>query len=88
MSGIYLIIGGNMGDRENYLSICRQFIKAQIGDILQQSKIYETAAWGDYDQDGFLDLYVTNSEGPKRNFLYRNAGNGAFTKITSGTPAA
>jgi enediyne biosynthesis protein E4 len=32
-------------------------------------------AWGDYDGDGFLDLFVANWEGGN-NFLYRNAGNG------------
>src|SRR4030095_5832281 len=38
------------------------------------------AAWGDYDNDGFLDLFVTNGEdgtqfveGPQ--ILYRNRGN-------------
>lgn len=46
----------------------------------------ETAAWGDYDNDGLLDLYVTNSAGNRRNFLYHNDGNGVFTKITTGTP--
>jgi hypothetical protein len=45
------------------------------------------SAWGDYDNDGDLDLFVTNlrQSGPNtRNFLYRNEGNGAFTKITEG----
>lgn len=44
----------------------------------------ETAAWGDYDNDGFLDLYVSNSDGNFRNFLYHNERNGTFTKITTG----
>ncbi len=44
----------------------------------------ETAAWGDYDNDGFVDLYVTNSEVPKKNFLYHNNGNNTFTKILTG----
>ena len=38
------------------------------------------AAVGDYDNDGFQDLYVTNY-GP--NTLYRNAGDGTFTDVTA-----
>lgn len=34
-------------------------------------------AWGDYDNDGWVDLYVTDPAGP--NTLYRNNGNGVFT---------
>jgi enediyne biosynthesis protein E4 len=36
-------------------------------------------AVGDYDNDGFLDLYVTSFE---RNVLYHNNGNGTFTDVT------
>jgi enediyne biosynthesis protein E4 len=46
----------------------------------------ETASWGDYDNDGLVDLYVTNSAGTLRNFLYHNDGNGAFTKVVTGSP--
>lgn len=44
----------------------------------------ETAAWGDYDKDGLVDLYVTNSAGAKFNFLYRNTGSNTFTKVIVG----
>ncbi len=41
----------------------------------------ETAAFGDYDNDGWLDLYVTDSGSEGANFLYRNLQNGAFLRI-------
>ncbi len=34
---------------------------------------------GDYDNDGFLDLYVTNF---RRNTLYHNDGDGSFSDVT------
>ncbi len=34
-------------------------------------------AWGDYDNDGWLDLYVTDTGGP--NVLYHNQGDGTFS---------
>jgi enediyne biosynthesis protein E4 len=48
----------------------------------------ETASWGDYDLDGDVDLYLTNSDGDKKNVLYRNDGpNGSggqnFTQVTN-----
>jgi hypothetical protein len=50
----------------------------------------ETCTWGDYDNDGDVDLYVTNSGynaiGPQTNFLYENDGNGHFTRISDGDP--
>jgi len=53
------------------------------------------AAWGDYDGDGNLDLYVCNvaapltaspdevDASPASNRLYRNNGNGTFTDVTA-----
>jgi len=47
----------------------------------------ETCTWGDYDNDGWLDLYVSNSgysTSPGVNFLYHNKKDGTFEKITTG----
>jgi hypothetical protein len=42
-------------------------------------------AAGDYDNDGYTDLYVTNYG---RNVLYHNNGNGTFTDVTAAAGAA
>jgi len=52
----------------------------------------ETAAWGDYDGNGWVDLYITNSSGAQKNLLYRNDGNSqgslSFVKIDNQSPVA
>ena len=44
----------------------------------------ETGSWGDYDNDGYLDLYATMSAVPLNNRLYHNNGDGTFTLISTG----
>ncbi|MCH7814172.1 MAG: VCBS repeat-containing protein, partial [Planctomycetes bacterium] len=39
------------------------------------------AAAGDFDRDGWLDLYVTDSRKGTPNYLYRNNGDGTFTDV-------
>jgi Leucine-rich repeat (LRR) protein len=41
------------------------------------------SSWGDYDNDGDLDLFVANASS-QDNFLYANNGNGTFTELTTG----
>ena len=41
------------------------------------------AAWGDYDGDNWLDLYVTNDYWGAPSFLYQNNRDGTFTEVTS-----
>ena len=58
------------------------FTKITSGRIVTDGGSSLGAAWGDYDNDGFLDLFVANAN--QRNFLYHNNGDGTFGKITSG----
>jgi len=39
-------------------------------------------AWGDYDNDGDLDLYIATRSGPNK--LYQNQGNGTFRMMDEG----
>lgn len=60
------------------------------GQLPSQDGFTLGATWGDYDNDGFLDLFAAR---PKLgapgsgNLLYHNSGDGTFTKITT-SPAA
>jgi len=58
------------------------FEKITTGDIVNDVGVFNSCAWIDYDNDGYLDLFVTN-EGLK-NRLYHNNGDGTFTSVTQG----
>ncbi|MCX6120075.1 MAG: FG-GAP-like repeat-containing protein [Ignavibacteriales bacterium] len=60
------------------------FEKITFGSVATDKTYSETASWADYDNDGYVDLYVTNSAGKLGNFLYHNNGDGTFSKITTG----
>ena len=40
------------------------------------------SCWGDYDKDGDMDLFVANAS-DENDFLYRNEGNGSFTRMAN-----
>lgn len=55
MPKLYLLLGGNLGDRIAFLEKAREKIGKQVGSVTCSSKIYETAAWGKTDQPSFLN---------------------------------
>lgn len=55
MNAVYLLIGGNLGNRIENLAIARSFIDAELGKIIKSSSVYETAAWGQTEQPEFLN---------------------------------
>jgi hypothetical protein len=85
---VFLVDGGSFADpavaRRARHRLFRNRGNGTFQDVTAQSGIQHRdygmgACAGDYDNDGRVDLYVTNV-GP--NILYRNAGEGRFTDVT------
>jgi enediyne biosynthesis protein E4 len=51
------------------------FNKVTTGSLVNDGGSSAGGSWTDYDNDGFLDLFIANWQGSRPNFLYRNAGN-------------
>lgn len=94
----------NDGDRDLFITVrngnMRLFRRDgdwSFTDITQTTGLHQNttqntygASWGDYDRDGFLDLYVCNysfslsfGTPEDKNHLYRNNGDGTFTDVTA-----
>lgn len=58
MNDVYLLIGGNLGDRMAYLGQAKSLIEQSAGHIVAISSIYETAAWGMEDQPSFYNCAI------------------------------
>ncbi len=55
MNTVYLLTGGNLGDRAVSLHQSADAIAAKAGAIVARSSIYETAAWGGIPQPDYLN---------------------------------
>src|ERR1044071_4996934 len=68
MNKVFLLIGGNMGNRLQNLHRAIELLSAACGPVIQQSAVYETAAWGKTDQAAFLNqaLLLTTSLTPQQ----------------------
>jgi hypothetical protein len=85
---IFLVDGGSLADpavaRQARHRLYRNRGNGRFDDVTERSSIRHReygmgACAGDYDNDGWVDLYITTL-GP--NVLYRNGGNGVFTDVT------
>lgn len=62
MNEIFLITGGNIGNRKKNLETAAGLIQSEIGKIIRSSKIYVTDAWGITDQKSFYNqVHVVES---------------------------
>ena len=55
MHNCILHLGTNKGAKTNNLQLAEMMIASRIGYIYKKSSIYKTAAWGNEDQEDFLN---------------------------------
>jgi 2-amino-4-hydroxy-6-hydroxymethyldihydropteridine diphosphokinase len=53
----FLLLGSNIGDRKNNLLLARNGL-SKLGRLGKASKIYETAPWGNLNQEPFLNQAI------------------------------
>jgi len=58
MAKVYFVIGGNLGDREQFLERTKSLISERVGFILRTSSIYESEPWGFEHNQNFLNQVI------------------------------
>ena len=68
MNKAYLLTGGNLGNRLHNVTLASQLIQQYCGNIIKQSSVYETAAWGFEEQPDFYNqaLCITTNLLPEQ----------------------
>jgi tetratricopeptide (TPR) repeat protein len=70
------------------LSLLRNNCNGTFTDVTREAGLSghvfatQTAAWADIDNDGWLDLFVADEQGPSQ--MYHNRGDGTFENISLG----
>ncbi|MBZ0172086.1 MAG: CRTAC1 family protein, partial [Phycisphaerales bacterium] len=83
------VLGGSLGVDKLYINNgLGQFSDAAVEWGVDRTHRTTGAAVGDYNNDGWLDIYVTGIGTPgvpltARNVLYRNNGDGSFTDVAA-----
>lgn len=67
MGNVYLLTGGNIGDRSGALLKAMHLSGQHFGTFVQSSSVYETAPWGKEDQANFYNqvLQLQTTLSPK-----------------------
>ena len=58
MTKLYVLLGGNLGDKRQVFSDAKAKLNQQVGKITNQSAIYETEPWGFESDDIFWNQVI------------------------------
>ena len=58
MHKVYLLLGGNIGDRIENMELAKAEINRQIGTIVKSSSYYESEPWGFDDEKPFINQVI------------------------------
>jgi len=67
MNKVFLLLGGNLGNRFSLIKMAKKRIEKKIGMIEKESSIYETTPWGFESKQNFLNqvVVISTSQMPK-----------------------
>ena len=87
---VFVLRGGWLGEGHPN-SLLRNKGNGRFEDVTIEAGLFsmhptQTADWGDYNNDGFLDLFIGNETSPHggrhRSELFKNNGDGTFTEVS------
>jgi len=55
---IYLLLGSNIGDKEKHICEAQLLVQSRIGEIVAESSLYITEAWGFDSDEMFLNKAI------------------------------
>lgn len=58
MNTVYIQLGSNIGERESFITKSMHKVEDDIGKIITSSSIFETTAWGNENQNNFLNSVI------------------------------
>lgn len=59
MNSVFLLLGSNLGDRQQYLQQAITLINSDIAPVIKTSSIYQTQSWGKTDAPDYLNQVIT-----------------------------
>ena len=87
------VTNGSFTAERNYLYLNEgpdsnfSFTSFEDDNFINDMDISRASTWGDYNNDGYADLYIANDNGPSYNILYFNNRGENFSRIKVGAIA-